>query len=70
MPIYEFQCRKCGKTFEQLMFPSDPDDFAVCPSCGQKDACKLMSSFSCSSSGSGGGTSVSSTSCAPHGGFS
>jgi putative FmdB family regulatory protein len=43
MPIYEFQCRKCGKTFEQLMFPSDPDDIAVCPICGENDTCKLMS---------------------------
>jgi putative FmdB family regulatory protein len=71
MPIYEFQCRKCGKTFEQLMFPSDPDDIAVCPTCGENDTCKLMSSFSCgSSSGSSEGASESSHSCASHGGFS
>jgi putative FmdB family regulatory protein len=71
MPIYEFQCRKCGDTFEQLMFPSDPDDIAVCPTCGENDTCKLMSSFSCSSSGSGPeGASASSHSCASHGGFS
>jgi putative FmdB family regulatory protein len=71
MPIYEFQCRKCGNTFEQLMFPSDPDDIAVCPTCGENDTCKLMSSFSCSSSSSAGeGAGASSHSCASHGGFS
>ena len=51
MPIYEFQCKKCGNTFEQLMFPSDPDDIAVCPTCGENDTCRLMSSFSCASHG-------------------
>jgi putative FmdB family regulatory protein len=70
MPIYEFQCRKCGKTFEQLVFPSDPEDIAACPSCGQNDACKLMSSFSSGPSGSGESASASSQSCASHGGFS
>jgi putative FmdB family regulatory protein len=70
MPIYEFQCRKCGKTFEQLMFPSDSDDIAVCPICGENDTCRLMSSFSCGSSGSDGIASASSSSCAPRGGFS
>ena len=70
MPIYEFQCKKCGNTFEQLIFPSDPDDIAVCPTCGENDTCRLMSSFSCGSSESGEGASSSSHSCASHGGFS
>ncbi|MCU0594206.1 MAG: hypothetical protein MUC98_01915 [Desulfobacterota bacterium] len=53
------------------MFPSDPEDIAVCPTCGENDTCKLMSSFSCSSSsGSSEGASASSHSCASHGGFS
>lgn len=72
MPIYEFQCRKCGNSFEQLMFPSDPEDIAVCPTCGENDTCRLMSSFSCgsSSAGSSEGAGASSHSCASHGGFS
>ena len=71
MPIYEFECKKCGKTFEQIMFPSDPDDVAECPTCGENDACRLMSSFSCGSSGSGeAAAGAGSHSCASHGGFS
>jgi len=70
MPIYEFQCKKCGKVFEQLMFPSDPEEIAVCPACGDHDTCRLLSSFSCGSSGSGGGAAVGAQSCASHGGFS
>jgi putative FmdB family regulatory protein len=68
MPIYEFQCNKCGKTFEQLVFPSDPQEGYECPSCGVSDTCRLLSSFSCSSSSSSGG--MSSESCSPQGGFS
>ena len=72
MPIYEFQCKKCGNTFEYLMFPSDSEDIAVCPTCGENDTCRLMSSFSCGSpsSGSSEGASAGSHSCASHGGFS
>ena len=70
MPIYEFQCKKCGHVFEQLFFPSDNIEAILCPSCGDKAPCKLMSSFSCSSSGSGEGSSAGSHSCASQGGFS
>jgi putative FmdB family regulatory protein len=68
MPIYEFQCKKCGLIFEQLFFPSDKTEAIVCPSCSANDPCKLMSSFSCSSSA--GNNAESSHSCASHGGFS
>jgi putative FmdB family regulatory protein len=51
MPIYEFQCNKCGKCFEQLVFPSDGDDKYICPSCGKGDTDKLMSSFACITTG-------------------
>jgi putative FmdB family regulatory protein len=67
MPIYEFQCRKCGNVFEQLVFACDKTEELLCPSCGANDPCKLMSCFSCSSSGGEGATSHS---CASHGGFS
>ena len=69
MPIYEFQCRKCGEVFEQLFFPSDKTRGIVCPSCGAEDPCKLMSAFSCSASAEGSAASEA-ASCAPRGGFS
>ena len=59
MPIYEYKCNKCGCIFEELIFRSDCMDQLDCPSCGDGDTCRLMSSFACgSSSGSrdlGGG---------------
>ena len=69
MPIYEYLCRKCGKIFEQLVFPSDQQEGYLCPSCGELDTCKLMSSFSCGSSSSDGGVSKSACSSSS-GGFS
>jgi putative FmdB family regulatory protein len=68
MPIYEFQCKKCGHVFEQLCFPSDKSEAILCPCCGANDPCKLMSSFSCSSSA--GDSTGASHACASHGGFS
>jgi putative FmdB family regulatory protein len=41
MPIFEFHCDNCDKTFEKLVFGGDPD--VECPVCGQKDVKKLMS---------------------------
>jgi putative FmdB family regulatory protein len=33
MPLYEYQCQKCGKRFERIQKYSDPPPSA-CPSCG------------------------------------
>ncbi len=43
MPIYEFECKKCGKKFERLIFPSD-DKNPGCPECNHEDVQKIMSS--------------------------
>lgn len=49
MPLYEYRCQKCGKTYEALarnaLAPTDP-----CPACGSKRVEKLFSSFSTNSS--------------------
>lgn len=52
MPIYEFKCNRCGNIFEQLTFPSDEEDKVSCPSCGERNASRLMSLFSCGSTSS------------------
>jgi putative FmdB family regulatory protein len=71
MPIYEFKCNRCGKQFEQIVFASDKGEPVPCPSCGKKDSCRLLSSFSCASSASG--SAAGSSSCSSghsHKGFS
>lgn len=72
MPIYEFKCNKCEKIFEQLIFSSDEEEKLACPLCGERDTCRLMSSFSSGSPSSGKGlNSGLSSSCATSsGGFS
>lgn len=34
MPIYEYQCTKCGHEFEKMQGYSDPEP--ACPTCGGK----------------------------------
>lgn len=42
MPIYEFECERCGDRFEELV-PSEVPSVA-CPSCGSSRARRLLSS--------------------------
>ncbi|MGD8986494.1 MAG: zinc ribbon domain-containing protein, partial [Desulfobacteraceae bacterium] len=39
MPIYEYQCNKCGCIFEELVMTSDCEDEYLCPACGDRDTC-------------------------------
>jgi putative FmdB family regulatory protein len=68
MPIFEFRCEKCKKTFETLVFGNQA---VSCPKCKSKKVKKLMSAFSHASEGkfksaAGAGCgSCSATSCGP-----
>jgi putative FmdB family regulatory protein len=42
MPIYEYQCERCGHCFEQLIFERD-DKKVKCPECGKTKVRKLLS---------------------------
>lgn len=44
MPVYEFECERCGERFEELT-PSDTRSIS-CPSCGSARTRRLLSSFS------------------------
>ncbi|MBD3346422.1 MAG: zinc ribbon domain-containing protein [Chitinivibrionales bacterium] len=44
MPIYEYKCRDCGKSFEELVSLSQSDGI-TCPSCSSKNTEKQMSVF-------------------------
>jgi putative FmdB family regulatory protein len=47
MPVYEFHCRRCEKSFTAVMHVAEHDeDVAECPECHRKeDVKKLLSSF-------------------------
>jgi putative FmdB family regulatory protein len=51
MPIYEYQCKDCQHTFEQLVFPNDRNP-VCCPCCNSDKVTRLMSASSVFSSAS------------------
>jgi putative FmdB family regulatory protein len=55
MPLYEFECRTCGRRFEALVMGSGT---AVCPACQSTTLEKLVSSFSGRTSASGNPTAA------------
>lgn len=42
MPLYEYECRTCGKRFEQIRRVAEAD-VAACPFCSGADVTKLLS---------------------------
>lgn len=44
MPIFEYQCKKCGTGFEAIV--SNADTKVACESCGSKQVEKQLSTFS------------------------
>ena len=47
MPIYEYECRACGKRFEQLV--RDTAVVPACPSCQSANIERILSLFAVSS---------------------
>jgi putative FmdB family regulatory protein len=54
MPIYEFKCRACGKTFEELCRMGSNGSGVRCPVCKGKRMQRVMSRFAARSSSRGG----------------
>jgi putative FmdB family regulatory protein len=45
VPIYEYQCKKCGHAFEKLVRSMSDKSAALCPECGSKKTGKALSAF-------------------------
>jgi len=59
MPLYEYQCRACGKKFELLRRIKDADDGLKCPDCQSGKVERQLSTFAtgrCGASSSRGFT--------------
>ncbi|MDD3310735.1 zinc ribbon domain-containing protein [Pseudodesulfovibrio sp.] len=69
MPIYEYQCEKCGSQFEELVFSHE--ETPACPHCGAPGARKLMSACAVRPEGEGSspGPMPAAGSCGGHSGF-
>ena len=48
MPIYEYRCAECGRTFEQLRNMRDNDRDVECPKCESHKVERLLSGFAMS----------------------
>lgn len=51
MPLYEYRCRVCGKSFEMLRRMQDADRELECPDCESDEVERLLSTFATTSSG-------------------
>lgn len=51
MPIYEYRCQNCERSFEALVTRGDPQ--AQCPQCGGQELIRELSTFA-SGGGNGG----------------
>jgi len=69
MPLYEFECTKCGTEFEELVLSTKSEALAkvTCPACDSPKVKKKVSTFAASVGGSAAGASGG-ASCAPSGG--
>ena len=52
MPIYEYECKKCGHQLEALQKMSD-EPLTECPACGEHELRKLISAAGFRLAGSG-----------------
>lgn len=50
MPLFEYVCKDCNRTFEALVMGSNQPE---CPSCHGRNLEQLLSSFSARATGSG-----------------
>jgi putative FmdB family regulatory protein len=66
MPLYEFRCTECNRSFEELVRTSTAIAEVRCPECGGDDVHRKVSTFA--SKVSGGSSAVApASSCAPSG---
>jgi len=45
MPLYEYECKKCGKLTEILQIHSENDKDVKCPECGSSEMRRKFSTF-------------------------
>lgn len=53
MPIYEYSCRSCNRTFSLLQKIGGTGKDTTCSNCGSSEVKKLVSAFCCSTQDTG-----------------
>jgi putative FmdB family regulatory protein len=68
MPIYEYACTPCGRSFEELVIRKSDEAEVKCPACGSADVARQMSRPAAARVGSsGGGSYAPAPACGPVG---
>jgi putative FmdB family regulatory protein len=57
MPIYEYACGECGKSFEEFIIRRSDEAEVRCPKCQSRKVARQMSRPAATRSGGGGGRS-------------
>ncbi|MCY4544971.1 MAG: zinc ribbon domain-containing protein [Gemmatimonadetes bacterium] len=45
MPLFEYECARCGEDFELLVKNADASESVSCPACSDNDVVKKFSAF-------------------------
>jgi putative FmdB family regulatory protein len=45
MPIFEYECEKCGEKFEYFQWAGEDAASLKCPKCGETKTKRVMSTF-------------------------
>jgi len=64
MPIYEYACAACGKSFEELIVRKSDEAEVACPACKGRRVSRLLSR---TAAARGGGSGSGGASCGPVG---
>ena len=67
MPIYEYACQDCGKSFEELIVRRSDEAEVACPACKSRQVGRQMSAPAAYGGGGGGGGHSHGGGCAPGG---
>lgn len=65
MPIYEYLCPTCGESFEKLVRNANTVAAITCPTCGNQDVQRKVSTFAAKIKGGSSSASTGVSSCAP-----
>ena len=67
MPIYEYDCKNCGDSFDKLVRNTATATQVTCPACSSDEVKKRLSLFSSKMAGSVRAPAGSAANCAPGG---
>ncbi len=67
MPIYEYACPSCEKSFEALIIRRSDEAEVACPTCKSPEVKRQMSRPAATRSGGGGDAGFATPSCGPVG---